>query len=146
MRLGQQPERLHSEVAVTVEEASLKSAYLRIRVDGFAASTQTIVKVNHEIAATSNQIAAAMDETATNALDLITALRQAKTEVAERSEEHTSELQSLMRISYAVFCLKQKIRPFAIHAECHKHLRHIHHHTRLILYGDSITIHDMHSE
>src|SRR3546814_8705680 len=27
---------------------------------------------------------------------------------AERSEEHTSELQSLMRISYAVFCLKHK--------------------------------------
>src|SRR3546814_2997952 len=26
----------------------------------------------------------------------------------KRSEEHTSELQSLMRISYAVFCLKQK--------------------------------------
>src|SRR3546814_9163737 len=29
--------------------------------------------------------------------------------VARRSEEHTSELQSLMRISYAVFCLKKKI-------------------------------------
>src|SRR3546814_8645304 len=28
--------------------------------------------------------------------------------VADRSEEHTSELQSLMRISYAVFCLKKK--------------------------------------
>src|SRR3546814_4099958 len=28
-----------------------------------------------------------------------------------RSEEHTSELQSLMRISYAVFCLKQKKHP-----------------------------------
>src|SRR3546814_3087473 len=28
---------------------------------------------------------------------------------ARRSEEHTSELQSLMRISYAVFCLKKKI-------------------------------------
>src|SRR3546814_8213775 len=27
----------------------------------------------------------------------------------QRSEEHTSELQSLMRTSYAVFCLKQKI-------------------------------------
>src|SRR3546814_8706892 len=27
-----------------------------------------------------------------------------------RSEEHTSELQSLMRISYAVFCLKKKMR------------------------------------
>src|SRR3546814_3181731 len=29
---------------------------------------------------------------------------------ASRSEEHTSELQSLMRISYAVFCLKKKTR------------------------------------
>src|SRR3546814_2026471 len=29
----------------------------------------------------------------------------------ERSEEHTSELQSLMRISYAVFCLKKKTKP-----------------------------------
>src|SRR3546814_8660796 len=28
--------------------------------------------------------------------------------VSDRSEEHTSELQSLMRISYAVFCLKKK--------------------------------------
>src|SRR3546814_3379324 len=33
-----------------------------------------------------------------------------------RSEEHTSELQSLMRISYAVFCLKKK-----------RHLIHTHH-------------------
>src|SRR3546814_1089324 len=31
-----------------------------------------------------------------------------------RSEEHTSELQSLMRISYAVFCLKQKNKTKAI--------------------------------
>src|SRR3546814_9449003 len=30
--------------------------------------------------------------------------------VDQRSEEHTSELQSLMRISYAVFCLKKKKR------------------------------------
>src|SRR3546814_5518717 len=32
----------------------------------------------------------------------------AKNTVPSRSEEHTSELQSLMRISYAVFCLKKK--------------------------------------
>src|SRR3546814_10225859 len=32
-----------------------------------------------------------------------------------RSEEHTSELQSLMRISYAVFCLKQKKQTKANH-------------------------------
>src|SRR3546814_6612720 len=30
--------------------------------------------------------------------------------ISLRSEEHTSELQSLMRISYAVFCLKKKIQ------------------------------------
>src|SRR3546814_7167184 len=34
--------------------------------------------------------------------------RYDRTVVAGRSEEHTSELQSLMRISYAVFCLKKK--------------------------------------
>src|SRR3546814_7024010 len=33
-----------------------------------------------------------------------------------RSEEHTSELQSLMRISYAVFCLKQKQTKTTIYA------------------------------
>src|SRR3546814_4998456 len=32
-----------------------------------------------------------------------------------RSEEHTSELQSLMRISYAVFCLKKKKTHYHIH-------------------------------
>src|SRR3546814_5896539 len=31
--------------------------------------------------------------------------------ITSRSEEHTSELQSLMRISYAVFCLKKKKKP-----------------------------------
>src|SRR3546814_10387978 len=34
---------------------------------------------------------------------------------ADRSEEHTSELQSLMRISYAVFCLKKKINTYRQH-------------------------------
>src|SRR3546814_2499403 len=35
-------------------------------------------------------------------------VRQKQQQRAHRSEEHTSELQSLMRISYAVFCLKKK--------------------------------------
>src|SRR3546814_2317692 len=34
-----------------------------------------------------------------------------------RSEEHTSELQSLMRISYAVFCLKKKTQMSPIHSK-----------------------------
>src|SRR3546814_5633836 len=46
--------------------------------------------------------------------DLAPGLRQSERKVhcrgrlADRSEEHTSELQSLMRISYAGFCLKKK--------------------------------------
>src|SRR3546814_5036715 len=36
---------------------------------------------------------------------------------AIRSEEHTSELQSLMRISYAVFCLKKKKTHYKIHID-----------------------------
>src|SRR3546814_19308211 len=40
--------------------------------------------------------------------DRIGRLRVSVRTICERSEEHTSELQSLMRISYAVFCLKKK--------------------------------------
>src|SRR3546814_5594905 len=36
-----------------------------------------------------------------------------------RSEEHTSELQSLMRISYAVFCLKKNIKSTRDHQTIH---------------------------
>src|SRR3546814_10621770 len=39
-----------------------------------------------------------------------------------RSEEHTSELQSLMRISYAVFCLQKKKPPHNKHTEHHRHI------------------------
>src|SRR3546814_1236835 len=42
--------------------------------------------------------------------------RVVEAEVGDRSEEHTSELQSLMRISYAVFCLKKKT------SVTHKHI------------------------
>src|SRR3546814_7921495 len=41
-----------------------------------------------------------------------------------RSEEHTSELQSLMRISYAVFCLKKK-KSIAINSK-QSHYSHLH--------------------
>src|SRR3546814_5820250 len=39
-----------------------------------------------------------------------------------RSEEHTSELQSLMRISYAVFCLKKKNRERNNESKTHNHI------------------------
>src|SRR3546814_3167783 len=40
-----------------------------------------------------------------------------------RSEEHTSELQSLMRISYAVFCLKKKTQNYTDQSQTDKHYR-----------------------
>src|SRR3546814_1619605 len=48
--------------------------------------------------------------------------RAASATPAWRSEEHTSELQSLMRISYAVFCLKKKTK--TIHAQYHTEYIH----------------------
>src|SRR3546814_10072341 len=49
-----------------------------------------------------------------------------------RSEEHTSELQSLMRISYAVFCLKKKKKTHIIEQrkQYHINLRPQYEHTR----------------
>src|SRR3546814_10823737 len=41
-----------------------------------------------------------------------------------RSEEHTSELQSLMRISYAVFCLKKKNTHYIPHLQIHMIILH----------------------
>src|SRR3546814_8695203 len=42
----------------------------------------------------------------------VPALRRLRCDAADRSEEHTSELQSLMRISYAVFCLKKQNKKY----------------------------------
>src|SRR3546814_7174989 len=49
-----------------------------------------------------------------------------------RSEEHTSELQSLMRISYAVFCLKKKHKLQAHNTIAHHH--NLHHLSISLLY------------
>src|SRR3546814_10177540 len=47
-----------------------------------------------------------------------------------RSEEHTSELQSLMRISYAVFCLKKKIQTKQLKATIYIHYMKQHTHKK----------------
>src|SRR3546814_5004434 len=44
----------------------------------------------------------------------------ARTHLMSRSEEHTSELQSLMRISYAVFCLKKKKTKITMNQDNHR--------------------------
>src|SRR3546814_10833051 len=56
-----------------------------------------------------------------------------------RSEEHTSELQSLMRISYAVFCLKKKNKTqdeqHKVHTRSHKATDNTHIYTKKINIG-----------
>src|SRR3546814_5463911 len=49
-----------------------------------------------------------------SAKDHVAGLNSSLANLAGRSEEHTSELQSLMRISYAVFCLKKKTYTTAV--------------------------------
>src|SRR3546814_1661333 len=61
--------------------------------------------------------------------DTAVAVREALAPLAKRSEEHTSELQSLMRISYAVFCLKKKKHNHSTHSPNITHKLHETHHT-----------------
>src|SRR3546814_1943157 len=63
----------------------------------------------------------------------IAALPAGVAATARRSEEHTSELQSLMRISYAVFCLNKKKKPTSSYT-------HIHQPTVAITYTETSTI------
>src|SRR3546814_2322056 len=56
---------------------------------------------------------------ATAPADRTTAARCRVRVAAGRSEEHTSELQSLMRISYAVFCLKKKKQTHTMKSSYH---------------------------
>src|SRR3546814_3628285 len=46
-----------------------------------------------------------------------------------RSEEHTSELQSLMRISYAVFCLKKKTKKNSDYTQNHTTQQNVYNNT-----------------
>src|SRR3546814_5469615 len=63
-----------------------------------------------------------VDGTPTDCVHLaLTGLADLKPDIVVRSEEHTSELQSLMRISYAVFCLKKTKLKHHIHYKQQTH-------------------------
>src|SRR3546814_7125308 len=55
--------------------------------------------------------------------DALAKMAVARTGEIDKSEEHTSELQSLMRISYAVFCLKKKKNNYNTYKKYHTHHR-----------------------
>src|SRR3546814_8148883 len=67
-------------------------------------------KLTELVADKEAQITVLGDPTGSDASPLRPDVMAAVTKAVHRSEEHTSELQSLMRISYAVFCLKNKTK------------------------------------
>src|SRR3546814_953509 len=94
-----------SHIAVLVEASIDKN---RLRVGRIVAAVDCGAQVNPDIARQQIEgglvfgLASAMGGSASYKRGLPATMRLG------RSEEHTSELQSLMRISYAVFCLKKK--------------------------------------
>src|SRR3546814_10086872 len=75
--------------------------------DGEVENIQEYMKtVSQQLSA----VAQVQVDAAASLLPVCIALHQELIQELARSEEHTSELQSLMRISYAVFCLKKKIQ------------------------------------
>src|SRR3546814_4183677 len=84
-----------------------------VEADEFAAVEHKIdvVVLDQRMRGVEHEHAAAHAEMPDHAVDVVRMLGvvvDLERHVVPRSEEHTSELQSLMRISYAVFCLKKK--------------------------------------
>src|SRR3546814_10459426 len=78
---------------------------LQTRIDGIARDAR---EHDESVAALTERLGIAASGGGVTLLEGMRARLSAARSTA-RSEEHTSELQSLMRISYAVFCLKKKI-------------------------------------
>src|SRR3546814_9292970 len=96
----------------TLFRSNLVRASERHVVIQIAVERRAAAKAAWLLAAAAPALAAAKTASAAAAAIVIAtgiaASATAATAVEQRSEEHTSELQSLMRISYAVFCLKKK--------------------------------------
>src|SRR3546814_2759260 len=88
--------------SATVTVASSVATAMLSASEGSHSTSGAAVVVSTALASASNCAAPSA------ALLLVTSKVAVKLPTPARSEEHTSELQSLMRISYAVFCLKTK--------------------------------------
>src|SRR3546814_4243499 len=106
---GPQPEQVHSELHYMTAR-QLLSIFRRHRwLIGAIVAGVTLITAVAVFTATP-----IFEATATVRVELVggsgdeETANAAQNEARMRSEEHTSELQSLMRISYAVFCLKKK--------------------------------------
>src|SRR3546814_4102371 len=76
----------------------------------------TLFRSARELVRSADTLTAALDPVRDALADGFAPEARALRPFKERSEEHTSELQSLMRISYAVFCLKKKTKTNTIYS------------------------------
>src|SRR3546814_6817280 len=103
-----QPHAEEAAVRRGVEAFAEIRTYVEAQIDD-RLSTGSTDDVLGLLAAAKDREGLSLDEITATAMQLV------------RSEEHTSELQSLMRISYAVFCLKKQTTKTATHtAQRHK--------------------------
>src|SRR3546814_3139378 len=84
------------ELQMSVDTAALAGAYSKVQGKDYNVSANAALTDNKQV----------LDYLGTPSVTVVS--WSGGTNNAVRSEEHTSELQSLMRISYAVFCLKKK--------------------------------------
>src|SRR3546814_9984666 len=95
------------DIAETLRKQGATAMFLAI--DGRLAGIVAVADpIKESAAATIDALQAAGLRIVMATGDGETTARAVAAELGLRSEEHTSELQSLMRISYAVFCLKKK--------------------------------------
>src|SRR3546814_1103029 len=94
--------RTNLEIGIAVTEATTIAEEIAVEI----AVVAVLDAADFAVALTRRHIAA--DRTARADARRILHVPLVRVALGMRSEEHTSELQSLMRISYAVFCLKKK--------------------------------------
>src|SRR3546814_7082028 len=107
------PKTSRAAATAPVPSSPSKSGFFRLLKGGFRAVSGLIGRVDHEEYRVSTPVATIGIRGTDYYVYQCDAACDDDPVIAEligngRSEEHTSELQSLMRISYAVFCLKKK--------------------------------------
>src|SRR3546814_1429978 len=89
-------------------EADVEAARFRGAAVGRLHDAGPAAGADHEAAVVLGQALRPLGKAARQLAGGLVVARHLEIALGDRSEEHTSELQSLMRISYAVFCLKKK--------------------------------------
>src|SRR3546814_6871475 len=96
------------DVAMALERAGVPGRALMIEVTETSLVHDLTTAAEHIAQLLALGVRTSVDDFGTGYTSVSHLRRLPISEVKIRSEEHTSELQSLMRISYAVFCLKKK--------------------------------------